>query len=128
MGLAGTQQRESPGGDTWGAAQRGATKWGEGEDSHRGQSGSRKTGPVRGKQVGEGEDSHRGQSGSRKTGPVRGKQVGEGEERRKATAKTKGHKTLLLNERTEKANEPGRAREKDVKRNEMPCVKACFPL
>ena len=104
MGLAGTQQRESPGGDTWGAAQRGATKWGEGEDSHR------------------------GQSGSRKTGPVRGKQVGEGEERRKATAKTKGHKTLLLNERTEKANEPGRAREKDVKRNEMPCVKACFPL
>ena len=53
MGLAGTQQRESPGGDTWGAAQRGATKWGEGEDSHRGQSGSRKTGPVRGKQVGE---------------------------------------------------------------------------
>ena len=46
----------------------------------------------------------------------------------RATAKTKGHKTLLLNERTEKANEPGRAREKDVKRNEMPCVKACFPL
>ena len=45
----------------------------------------------------------------------------------RATAKTKGHKTLLLNERTEKANEPGRARE-DVKRNEMPCVKACFPL
>ena len=99
MGLAGTQQRESPGGDTWRARHK------EGQ-----QSGGREGTATGDRGVPERQGRREASAWVRE------------EEGDRGTVRTKGHKTLLLNERTGRSpvsqGEPERR---------VPCAKAWFP-
>ena len=99
MGLAGTQQRESPGGDTWGAGHKEGQQSGEREGTATGDRGV----PER--------------QGRREASSWVREEEGE-----RGTVRTKGHKTLLLNERT------GRSPVSQSKpERRVPYAKAWFP-
>lgn len=94
--------------ETWG------DKWG----SHK-ERGRNKVGETRG----------RGPLRVRADQKNRGRREEQGEEksRRRVTKGREKGGLMIVDIGREEANEPGQVRERDVKRNQIPCLNACVP-